>query len=197
MTSTTDSPGCGRDVEELATYLDTGYAPDEQHIAQCPDCQNALAALRSLNKATRELAASDLLEAGTSDQPWLRNILNNLRLETRPGRSIPLRSDRAEDVLSQTEASIIALIRTVGDTISGATIGSCKLRGDPTEPGSPTDVEVGISAFYGVSLPDMAESVRTAVGDALATHTELVVNTINVTITDIRPMPAFPESTEQ
>jgi hypothetical protein len=187
MTSTTDSPGCGRDVEELATYLDTGYAPDEQHIAQCPDCQNALAALRSLNKATRELA----------DQPWLRNILNNLRLETRPGRSIPLRSDRAEDVLSQTEASIIALIRTVGDTISGATIGSCKLRGDPTEPGSPTDVEVGISAFYGVSLPDMAESVRTAVGDALATHTELVVNTINVTITDIRPMPAFPESTEQ
>lgn len=193
MSAPTGGTGCGRSIETLASYLDTGTSPDAAHISSCPQCQAGLAALRQLNRLTGELLAHDLSMAAAPEQSWLREILANLRLETRAGRAIPIRAEDHSDELSQTEGSVIALIRNVGDTIDGATIGRCRLRGDITVPGAPVDLDIRVSAFYGYRLPAMAERLRNEIGTALATHTELNLHTINITITDLRTLPGHPE----
>lgn len=193
MSTPTSGPGCGRSIETLVTYLETGTAADAAHITSCPQCQARLAALKQLNRLTGELLTHDLNTAAAPDHPWLREILDNLGLEPRPGRSLPLRAEHPGDELSQTEGSVTALIRNVGDTIHGATISRCRLRGGVTEPGAPVDLDIRVSAFYGYPLTAMAERLRSALGTALAAHTELNIRTINITVTDLRTTPAHSE----
>ena len=38
---------CGRRIEDLSDYLDTGTSPDAGHIENCPQCQARLATLRT------------------------------------------------------------------------------------------------------------------------------------------------------
>lgn len=195
MSTKTGDQGCGHSIEELAGYLETGQSAAAAHISSCPECQAALAALRQLNRLTGQLLGHDIKMAETPDQPWVREILNNLRLETRAGRSIPITAEHPGDELTETEGAIIALIRNVGDTIDGATIGRCRLRGDITAPGTPVDLDLRVSAFYGYAFHAMAQRLRTELEAALATHTELNIRTINITITDVRKAPRHPERT--
>ena len=188
-------PGCGRSIEELNDYLETGQSPDAAHISTCPECQAALAALSQLRRLTGELVAHDIRMASQPEEPWLREILTNLRLETRAGRAIPIAPQHPGDSLWQTEGSVTALIRNIGDTIEGATIGRCRLHGDLTVPGAPVDLDIRISAFYGYALHTMADTLRTELEAALATHTELRIRSINITVSDLRIRPARPERT--
>lgn len=87
-----DTFECGHTLEELSQYLDTGDFPDPRHLETCPDCRNGLDSLRRLSTAGSELFSKDLAEAGSGNDDWMKDILANLKLELRPGRSIPLRS---------------------------------------------------------------------------------------------------------
>lgn len=195
MSARTGNPGCGRSIEELNGYLETGQSPDQPHISTCPECQAALAALTQLRRLTGELLEHDIRMARQPEEPWLREILTNLRLETRAGRAIPVAPEHPGDSLWETEGSVIALIRNIGDTIEGATIGRCRLHGDVTVPGAPVDLDIRVSAFYGYALHTMADTLRTELEAALATHTELTIRTINITVSDLRMMPGRPERT--
>lgn len=185
MTDTTGN-GCGRTVEELSEYLETGDSNDQPHIDTCPQCQAGLRSLRRLRELTRDLLAEDLAEAAADESPWLENILANLNLEIRAGRSIPLTPGQAGEVLYQTEGALTALVRAAGDTVEGIMIGKCRFTGDVTVPGAPTTVDVEVSARYGHRLPDLAETLRRTLDDALATHCELNITAINLTITELR-----------
>lgn len=180
---------CRRRIEDLSDYLDTGSSPDAEHIDHCPQCQARLAGLRSLNEAALDLMADDVDAAGADDTSWLDNILVNLLLETRAGRSIPLAGTDPMDELSETEGAVVAMIRAVGDAMDGVLIGKCRLHGDVTVPGAPVTVEVNVSARYGHPLPDMAQSLRREITAALAVHTELAVQEVNISVVDIRPPP--------
>lgn len=186
MTTDDLDPGCGRTLEELSDYLRTGTSADSSHIDNCPQCQGALAALRRLHALTGELRDHDLTEAGTADEPWFRTIMDNLRLETRAGRSIALAPAHSGDDLSETEGAVVALIRTVGDTVEGATIGKCRLNGDLETPGARIGIDVNITALWGDRLPDVSRALRRTLAQALSTHTELNIDAINITITDLR-----------
>jgi hypothetical protein len=185
MTTAATGPGCGHSLEELDEYLRTGHSDLEPHLATCPECQAALSALKRLHELTDALIQDDINRAGTGDEPWLTTILDNLRLETRTGRTIPLTSSRPQNHLSQTEGSVIALIRTVGDTIDGATIGRCRLHGDLGTPGAEVRVDVNVAAFWGHPLPGLARTLRSRIFDALERHTELNITGIDITVTDI------------
>lgn len=188
-------PGCGRSIEELNDYIETGQSADTTHISSCPECQAGLAALARLRRLTTELVAHDIRMASQPEEPWLREILTNLRLETRAGRDIPIAPEHPGDSLWQTEGSVTALIRNVGDTIEGATIGRCRLHGDLTVPGAPVDLDIRVTAFYGYGIHTMAETLRTELEAALATHTELRIRSINITVSDLRIRPVRPERT--
>ncbi|MCZ2401639.1 Asp23/Gls24 family envelope stress response protein [Paenarthrobacter sp. Z7-10] len=185
MTPDALDPGCGRTLEELSDYLSAGSSPDSLHMDNCPQCQAALAALRRLHTLTGQLLESDLHQAGSTDEPWFRSIMDNLRLETKAGRSIALAGAHPDDDLSETEGAVVALIRTIGDTVHGATIGKCRFNGNLETPGAPIGIEVNVTALWGERLPDLANTLRQTLAQALARHTELNVDDIDIAITDL------------
>ena len=185
MSNEFPDPGCGHSLDELEEYLRTGQSAAEQHYQRCPECQAGLAGLRALHRLSGQLAAADTEEAGSADEPWLQSILGNLRLEMRSGRSIPLSSEYPEDTFSETEGSLLALIRAVGDDVDGATIGKCRLHGDITTPGADVMIEVNVTAFFGYPLPAMIESLRSRIAAMITTHSELNLTSVDVTVTDV------------
>lgn len=185
MTPAAIEPGCGRTLEELTDYLHTSSSPHTPHIKGCPECQSGLAALRRLDALSNELLEDDTRQAGSGEEPWLHNVLENLRLETKARRTFPLPGAHPADKLSQTEGAVTALIRAVGDTLDGALIGKCRFTGDPTIAGAPIAVEVHVTAFRDHALPELADTLRHMLTGALATHTELNVTAINITVSDL------------
>ncbi|WP_207345577.1 Asp23/Gls24 family envelope stress response protein [Arthrobacter sp. E3] len=176
---------CGRSIEDLSDYLDTGASPDAEHIDYCPQCQARLAGLRSLSAAARDLLDEDVA-ATADDSGWLDGILANLRLETSAGRLIPLRG-QGMDELTETEGAVIALVRSVGDALGGVLIGRCRLEGEIGTASAPVEVRINVSARYGYPLPTLAEELRTAVFSELLVQTELNVTAVHVAFTDMRP----------
>ena len=177
---------CGRRIEALSDYLDSGTSPDAEHIEHCPQCQAQLAGLRSLSRAALLMMDDDVASAAADDTGWLDGIMANLRLESRAGRTIPLRGGELDD-LSETEGAVIALVRTVGDSLGGVLIGRCQLEGDVSVPGEPVEVKINVSARYGHPLPKLAQTLRDAVFAELLVETELNVTAVHVAFTDMRP----------
>lgn len=177
---------CGRSLEDLSDYLETGRSPDADHIDHCPQCQARLNGLRSLSAAAQELRDDDVDKAANDSSGWLESMLVNLRLETRAGRSIPIGGDSLDD-LTQTEGSVLALVRSVGDSLGGMLIGRCRLEGDVGEPGAKVQVSINVSVRYGESIPGLAARLREAVLRRLLAETELNITGVNISVTDILP----------
>ncbi|XAZ32748.1 Asp23/Gls24 family envelope stress response protein [Paenarthrobacter ureafaciens] len=157
-----------------------------------------MASLRRLSELGNELLASDVADAGSGNDDWMQNILNNLQLELRPGRSIPLRAEDPHDALWETEGSVSALIRSVVDSMPGTAAGKCRLTGDITTPGAGIDVDVEIAVVFGRSLEEHAVTLRNKLAEILAAQTELTIQAINITVTDVLepPAPAVTPNTE-
>lgn len=189
MSMPNDTFECGHTLEELSLYLDTGEFPDPAHLASCPECQSGLDSLRRLSAAGDELFASDIAAAGSGNDDWMKDILANLALELRPGRSIPLRSEDPADTLSETEGSVVALVRSVADSLPGAVAGRVRLEGDVTVPGEPVAVLLDLAVLFGHPLMPSAASLRQDLAGVLARHTELNISAIDITITDVIEAP--------
>ncbi len=177
---------CDRRIEDLSDYLDTGVCADAEHIEHCPQCQARLAGLRSLRSVAMDLMDDDAASAAADDTIWLDGILANLRLETSAGRSIPIAGGPL-DQLTESEGAVIAMVRSVGDSVGGVLIGRCRIDGDAETVGAPIEFHIGVSARYGFPLPSLAEKLREAVFAELLAETELNVVAVHVTFTDVRP----------
>ncbi|AFR30951.1 Asp23/Gls24 family envelope stress response protein [Arthrobacter sp. Rue61a] len=185
-----DTLECGHSLAELSTYLDTGELEDPTHVEGCPECQSGLAALRRLSELGSELLTSDVADAGSGNDDWMQSILDNLRLELRPGRIIPLRPGNPMDSLGETEGSVSALIRSVADALPGTAVGRCRLNGDVTVPGAGITVEVDLAVVFGHSIEERAATLRDELAEVLAVQTELNIQSINITVTDVLEPPA-------
>lgn len=185
MNTPNDTLDCGHTLAELSDYLDTGEFAEPDHLNQCPECQSGLAALRRISALGTDLRDADVAAAGRGTDDWMQAILDNLHLELRPGRSIPVRSDHAGDILSETEGAISALIRSLADGLPGTAAGKCRLHGDVSVPGAPVTVAVDLAVVYGHPLERRAEDFRRQLAQTLVRQTELNITAIDVTITDV------------
>ncbi|MFB2555481.1 Asp23/Gls24 family envelope stress response protein [Herbiconiux liangxiaofengii] len=181
----TDS--AGDDILDVFNdYLDRGEQPPAELIDASPENQLAWAALVRIREAATSLID---LEAEADADPlapgWVESILANVQREVRSGRSIPLSHPSPRARLSLTEAAVLGLIRAAGDTVDGVLIGRCVLEGDVSEPGAPVRVRVDASVFWGESIPERAELLRAAIAHTLLEHTELRVESIDVSVTDV------------
>ena len=79
-----------------------------------------------------------------------------------------------------------ALIRSVGDSIDGVLVGRCRLDGEIETLGAPVAVHIEISVRFGEPLAEVATRVREAVAAELARHAELAIESVDVTVTDVR-----------
>ncbi|MFW0107652.1 Asp23/Gls24 family envelope stress response protein [Rothia sp. P6271] len=183
---------CRIPLSVLSDWLDDEHENNEtvahrkttEHIDQCPVCTQRVKALRKLGTLTAELSEHDLKEQN-KDTSWIDTLLNNIALETKAGRSIPLRSDNEFDRLTQTEGSVISAIRSAADELEDVVIGKCHLDGDVTVIDSPITVNVTASIRFGTVIDNAAEELRTLILKEIERISELNVQMVNVTIQDI------------
>jgi len=175
----------GHTIDELSDYLDAGRLPANPSIDQSASCQLALDALARLREVARTLLDVDVRNAPAADDNWVHRILDNIGLEARAGRDIPLRHPAPSAELVLTEGAVRGIIRTAGDSIDGILIGRCRFSGDVSVPGEPISVSVEASAVWGKPIMAAADRVRQAIHRELQTHTELNVTDIDVTVHDI------------
>jgi len=175
----------GHSIEELSDYLDAGRLPRDDSIESSPGCLIALASLERLRNAAWALLEAEADADPERDSAWIGRLMGTISREARAGRDIPISSGDASVALSVTEGSVRGLIRAAGDDVGGVLIASCSLDGDVTRPGEPITVNIAASVAWGLSLPMLAQELRASILAALARHTELVVEGVNVTIRDI------------
>lgn len=181
---------CGKTIDEINEYLESGRSPYDPEIETCPDCLNALDALERAGRLSRDLIAADAAEMPEPSENWFNGVMTAVRAELRAGRSIPLSHPDPRVSMSVTEGAVQSLIRASGDSVDGVFIGHSRIVGDVEVPEAPIAVDITASVAWGESLPAAAGAVRQAVSDALARHTELNVTAVDVTVEDLhRPFP--------
>ncbi len=179
-------------LETLSNWLEDEHSGNHspqhlltgRHIHHCPTCTQRLEALQRLERITNELVAEEENQQ-LSDNSWLDNMLSNLLLETRAGRSIPLTAHHELDTLTQTEGSVIAAIRRAGESLDGALVSRCRLDGDVESPRAPIDVELVVSVQEGSAAAEITEQLRQRVAQELERISELNVEHINITVEDV------------
>ncbi|GAA3690023.1 hypothetical protein GCM10023081_29380 [Arthrobacter ginkgonis] len=199
MTPQSGAGGCCLTPEDLGDALVAGSPSPEDHVRGCPECRARLEALRRLEALSAELLQEDIRAAGAGDQSWLEDVLANLSLEPKAGRSVPRAGIRPEGVHGngvpedsgcfRTEGSIISLIRATGDSVDGTIIGKCRLHGELATAQAPVRVEVSVTALWGYPLPGLAADLRATLSGALAAHTDLNVAAIDILVTDLLDTP--------
>lgn len=190
MNDDTTTPGQvddldGFTLEELSEYLDSGRLPRNEQIENSPSCQIAIAALERLRSATLSVLESEAAAAPERETLWIGRVMQSIAREARSGRDIPISDPDPRAILTVTEGAVRGLIRSIGDADGRLIIGRCELAGDVTMAGEPIDVTVTASAVFGENLVALADSLRGRIATALAEQTELVLASVNVTITDI------------
>ena len=188
MTMDSDSTGVGASgytVDDLSAYFDRGRTPAIAAIDNSPECQAMLDSMERLGSLGRELLEQDVREHPTLEEGWLGGLLTSISREIKAGRDIPLSSPDPRATLAVTEGAVRELVRAAGDSVEGVFVGSCSLEGDVTAPGTGIRVALTISVILNSPVQELAESVRQRVYSELLAHTELTVDSIDVTVTDV------------
>ncbi|WP_146244229.1 hypothetical protein [Curtobacterium sp. MCBD17_032] len=175
----------GHTIDELADYLDAGMRPADPTIDDSPACQNALAAIMRLRQAS--LASLDRAAEAEppADESWIGGVLANISLEARAGRDIPLWPAAPTERPVLTEGAVRSLVRRAGDGVPGVVVSRCVLDGDVGALAAPVRVSVEIAVVAGIPLVPVADVVRRAVEEALATQTDLTVQAVDVVVRDL------------
>ncbi|MGO2112936.1 MAG: Asp23/Gls24 family envelope stress response protein [Pseudoclavibacter sp.] len=179
----------GHTIEELSDYLDAGRTPIDASIEQSPGCRIALDALERLRALTPDLIESDEEDEPEPNEGWVRNILENITLDARAGRRIPIVSEAKNADFGFTEGAIRGVIRAAETSVPGVVIGRCRLEGDVTVPDAPIRIRVDVSVPYGEPIPGMVDSLRAEIGAALESHSTLNVTAVDITVHDIHELP--------
>lgn len=178
----------GHTLEQLEDYLDAGRRPVDPSIERSAGCQLALEAMESVRRLTPALLAAEV-DLEPADESWVQQILNEIVLDVRAGRRIPLSHPAPGADLGVTEGAVRSLVRAAENAVPGVLIGRCKLIGDVTTPGTPITLAIDVSVSYGQSVATVAAELREEIGARLRDHTELDVTGIDITIRDIRIRP--------
>ena len=175
----------GHTFEELSDYLDRDRTPADPSIDGSPECEIALRGMERLRRTHRALLLKDVELESEREDSWVSSILQQINLEARAGRDIPISHPSPTARLSVTEGAVRGILRAAGDSVPNIIVGRCHLDGDVTEPGAPVTVRVDATVLEGEIIPSLADHLREALYKALSQHTELAVEAIDITIRDL------------
>ncbi|MFG2497154.1 Asp23/Gls24 family envelope stress response protein [Streptomyces sp. NPDC048441] len=173
---------CGRELSQVWERWEAGER--DAHADGCPHCADALTALRSLGEVVAEARRSEPPEQDPDSAGLTSRIMDVVRLELRPGRTLPL--GEAEDDVWIVEAAAARAFRAAAETVPGVRAGSCKVETDPPgTPRGPARVRIEVQVPLSWDLPEAAELVRRKVRDAADAELGMRVVSIDVRIADI------------
>lgn len=185
MNDETPMLDCGRTVDELSDYLESGRVPRDGHIESCPDCLNALESLERVSRLSRDLLADEARLLPRPPESWFESILSAVHSELRAGRSFPIRHPDPRVTLTVTEGAVRSLVRATGDAVDGIVVGRTEIVGDAEIPGAPVVVVLTATVAWGRPIRELADTLRDRVHRALIQHTELNVTSVDVRVEDI------------
>ncbi|MEU6762131.1 Asp23/Gls24 family envelope stress response protein [Streptomyces sp. NPDC046853] len=179
---------CGRKLSYVWEQSEAGV-PDP-HIESCPHCTQAVDALRHLEGIVTQARDAAPREPDTS--ALTGRVMDVVRLELRPGRTLPL-GDEDEDAWI-VEAAAARTIRAAAESLPGVRAGSCRI--DPLAPGSaaapagrlargPVKVRIEVQVPLTWNLPEAADLVRGRVIEAVDGELGMRIAGVDVRITDV------------
>ncbi|CAN5468525.1 hypothetical protein BH10ACT4_BH10ACT4_11810 [soil metagenome] len=187
-----DVGGSGFSLDDLSDYLDRGREPAILAIDGNAECQAMLATLERVGALSRDIVVQDARDNPEIEESWLQGLLTSISREVRAGRDIPLSSSEPNTRLTITEGAVHELVRAAGDTVEGVLVGRCTLDGDLSDPNAAVRVSLTISVVLSAPIVGLAAAVRERVYSELLKHTELTIESVDVTVTDahslVRPI---------
>ncbi|GAA1916363.1 hypothetical protein GCM10009837_46640 [Streptomyces durmitorensis] len=179
---------CGRELSHVWEQWEAGV-PDP-HTDGCPHCAQALDALRHLEGIVTEARDTTPREPDTS--ALTGRVMDVVRLELRPGRTLPL-GDEDEDAWI-VEAAAARTVRAAAESLPGVRAGSCRI--GPLDDGAspapagrltrgPVRIRVEVQVPLLWNLPEIADRVRDQVREAVDGELGMRIAVVDVTITDV------------
>ncbi|GAA3118032.1 hypothetical protein ACFQ0X_39360 [Streptomyces rectiviolaceus] len=179
---------CGRELSHVWEQWEAGV-PDP-HADGCPHCAQALNALRHLEGIVTQTRDTAPREPDTS--ALTGRVMDVVRLELRPGRTLPL-GDEDEDAWI-VEAAAARTVRAAAESLPGVRAGSCRIDplddpASPAPPGrlarGPVRIRIEVQVPLTWHLPQVADRVRSRVLDAVDGELGMRIAVVDVTITDV------------
>lgn len=181
---------CGRLLSQVWENWEEGRA--DPHTDGCPYCAAALDDLRQLGRAVEEVRDTGFEEADTAT--LTQRVMDVVRLELRPGRTLPL--GEPDDDTWIIEAAAARTLRAAAELLPGVRVGSCRISPLPASADeSPPPqrgplrgpVRVRLSAVVTLARPlqETADRIREQVREAADSALGMGVAAVDVTITDI------------
>ncbi|MGW8887452.1 hypothetical protein [Streptomyces sp. NPDC055749] len=181
---------CGRSLESvwagLADDFQSGTEEEASHRATCPHCSAALTDLRALDALVR--TARDVDPPAGADALTAR-VMDVVRLELRPGRTLPLGGE-PEDTGWIFESAAARELRAAADGLPGIRTGSCRIlpldadRGRSGDGRGPMRVRVEVACTLG-ALSTAADAVRDALFAAADRALGMDIREIDVRVVDV------------
>ncbi|MFJ7269067.1 hypothetical protein ACIQV3_20910 [Streptomyces sp. NPDC099050] len=187
---------CGRDLADLWDRQDGTEAGDARsagsHAATCGHCAAALADFARLRRAVLRDAreAQEAQETGADGEEAVSrltaNIMDVVRLELRPGRTLAL-GEMDEDSWIY-EAVAARTFRTAAERVPGVQAGSCRVSPGPgprTGDRTPAHVRIEVTVGTTRDLPLTADRIREQVARAARQALGMHIASIDVAVTDL------------
>ncbi|MFI7318149.1 Asp23/Gls24 family envelope stress response protein [Streptomyces venezuelae] len=192
----TDGPDerlpCGRALWDVWEHAESGGR--DPHAEACPHCTEALRTLWRLEdvvSAARE-REGDPREYESDASALVGRVMDVVRLELRPGRTLPL-GEAAED-LWIVEAAAARTVREAAESLPGVRAGSCRIEALALEEGAvpasrwprgPVHIRAEVAVALTWNLQEVAERVRRAILEAVDAELGMRVAAVDVTVADI------------
>ncbi|GHA30453.1 hypothetical protein GCM10010329_62160 [Streptomyces spiroverticillatus] len=176
---------CGRSLDDV--WADHEGAPGEApegHPVDCVHCTAALADLRTLDDLVQRTRAEDENTPAPDASALASRVMDLVRLELRPGRSLPLGEAEEDHWIVETAAA--RALRDAAETVAGVRAGSCRVApaaGSGVR--APVRVTIEVEAGARRALPELAEAVRSAVAGAADRAIGMRVSEVDVVVVDL------------
>ncbi|WP_326599339.1 hypothetical protein [Streptomyces sp. NBC_01803] len=173
---------CGRSLMEVWELWDEGLAGADPHIRSCPHCSAALEELRLLGDVVQQTRTAEPAEPET--HAVTARVMDIVRLELRPGRTLPL-GEPDEDTWV-VEAAAARVCRAAAESVPGVRAGSCRVA-PPAEGARRGPVRVRLEVVVDLSwtVPGLADAVRGRVAAAAWEDIGLEVGAIDIVVVDM------------
>lgn len=186
---------CGR---ELAQVWERAEADEpDPHAADCPHCAEALRALRTLEGVVARARVDEPEERQWDTAALAGRVMDVVRLELRPGRTLALGDDDEDAWI--VEAAAARTFRAAVDALPEVRAGSCRVEPAPVGPTAaassagpagrlpraPARVRIEVQVGLSWNLRLVADEVRARIVQAADDELGLRVEAVDVVVADL------------